>query len=110
MKYVTVYSKSEEYGGPEEGGWWYTQYHPVETKRCRKKRQVREWERKFEDRFCSLSTGASRMVGFDSSVRVDPMEDLDPNDDRGVIYGTDYVVVVESIPYERVYVGRPSYS
>jgi len=29
MKYVNVYEKSSAYGGPEEGGWWFTVLDPV---------------------------------------------------------------------------------
>jgi hypothetical protein len=28
--YVNVYRVTREYGGPEEGGWWYEYEHPVE--------------------------------------------------------------------------------
>lgn len=31
MKYVTAYEVTRHYGGPEEGGWWYDWYHPIET-------------------------------------------------------------------------------
>jgi len=29
--WVTAYEVSLEYGGPEEGGWYYTSYYPAET-------------------------------------------------------------------------------
>ena len=28
--YVTVYNETQAFGGPEEGGWWYTQGEPTE--------------------------------------------------------------------------------
>ena len=28
--YVTVYSATQAYGGPEEGGWWYTREEPID--------------------------------------------------------------------------------
>lgn len=30
-RYVNVYETSQEYGGPEEGGWYYTAGEPVES-------------------------------------------------------------------------------
>lgn len=30
-KFVTLYEISRDYGGPEEGGWWYDSYHVVES-------------------------------------------------------------------------------
>lgn len=38
MKYVNVYGHDREYGGPEEGGWWFDTMTPVE-----------EWCRSFSD-------------------------------------------------------------
>lgn len=34
MKYVNVYSMSREYGGPEEGGWWFDTWEPVASVPC----------------------------------------------------------------------------
>ena len=31
MKYVNVYEVSQCYGGPEEGGWWFTAGELIET-------------------------------------------------------------------------------
>jgi hypothetical protein len=41
MLFVNVYQKQKRYGGPEEGGWYYDAWEPVQ-----------EWERepKYEDR------------------------------------------------------------
>jgi hypothetical protein len=30
-KYIHKYETSLEYGGPEEGGWWYNRETPIET-------------------------------------------------------------------------------
>ena len=32
-KYLGLYRAELHYGGPEEGGWWYTNYDPVLSKR-----------------------------------------------------------------------------
>jgi len=31
IKFITVYSITRHYGGPQEGGWWYDWYVPIET-------------------------------------------------------------------------------
>jgi hypothetical protein len=31
MKFITVYKVTRHCGGPEEGGWWYNWYEPIET-------------------------------------------------------------------------------
>ena len=31
--YVNTYEVDREYGGPEEGGWWFTTYTPVASRR-----------------------------------------------------------------------------
>jgi hypothetical protein len=30
-RYITVYSVTRHYGGPEEGGWWYDHYSAIKT-------------------------------------------------------------------------------
>jgi hypothetical protein len=32
MKYINVYEMFREYGGPEEGGWWYDSFSYEEAK------------------------------------------------------------------------------
>ena len=34
LRYVNVYRIEQAYGGAEEGGWWYNEYHPLSTRRC----------------------------------------------------------------------------
>ena len=36
-KFFTAYEKGREYGGPEEGGWYYTTLSPVSRIRCKAK-------------------------------------------------------------------------
>ena len=31
LKFITAYSVTRHYGGPEEGGWWYNWSTPVKT-------------------------------------------------------------------------------
>jgi hypothetical protein len=31
VRFVTAYEVTRHYGGPEEGGWWYNWYEPIES-------------------------------------------------------------------------------
>lgn len=35
MSYINLYEYSREYGGPEEGGWWFDSWECVESVRIR---------------------------------------------------------------------------
>ena len=43
--YVNVYQEERCYGGPEEGGWWYSSYTPVDysTAECSCDLPISEW-------------------------------------------------------------------
>ena len=46
-RYVTAYRVSRHYGGPEEGGWWYNWWEPLESVRLLspvRAYQGRKWE------------------------------------------------------------------
>lgn len=103
--YVNVYEITREYGGPEEGGWWYTCYTPVTAKRARKKRNQREWLRVLEAEYVHRSTGAGRILGGGDF----PDHDVDPNDMTGVVTGCDYAVRVEKTPFQSATTSRPQY-
>lgn len=45
--YVNVYLWDQAYGGPEEGGWWYSTYDPEESIKCA---SVEEAERILEEK------------------------------------------------------------
>ena len=34
--WVTAYAVTREFGGPEEGGWWFDWFEPIETTMCRR--------------------------------------------------------------------------
>ncbi len=31
IRFVTAYEVTRHFGGPEEGGWWYDWYEPIDT-------------------------------------------------------------------------------
>lgn len=46
MKFVNVYSVTREFGGHQEGGWWYNAYECLETYPVRTEKlgeKVAEW-------------------------------------------------------------------
>ena len=34
--WVTAYALTRQFGGPEEGGWWYDHLEPIQTVMCRR--------------------------------------------------------------------------
>lgn len=50
--WVTVYEVTREYGGPEEGGWYYDHWRAIEEYRCTEEKIARTYEEmkeKYED-------------------------------------------------------------
>lgn len=45
FRHVTVYEVTRHYGGPEEGGWWYNWYKPIESIKVRPCNAEREYQR-----------------------------------------------------------------
>lgn len=104
-RYVNVYALREKYGGPEEGGWYYTTGTPVLSIRCKRaneanRKHAQQW-RKSKD----LSTGRNRIVGGGDF----PDHDVDPLDEYGVEFGTDFWVCIESHPGKPFPDRRPHY-
>jgi len=48
-RYVTTYKKTQCYGGPEEGGWWYDVYVAVGTKKYSSNKVAEQVAQKFND-------------------------------------------------------------
>ena len=73
MRYVGVYNRYLCFGGPEEGGWWYTWYEPIKYFRPTRRRR-----RKLMERLNELYETDSRF--------------------RNVNHGQDEIIVTERIP------------
>lgn len=92
-KYINVYRLTDEYGGPEEGGWWYTAGEPEVSLRV-----------EFGDR-----TSIEDVVGGLLSVFPDN------GNRRSTVYEvvadkpTDYLVVVEDHAAREFPEERPRY-
>jgi len=83
MYYVNIYSTSQEYGGPEEGGWWYTHCSPVSS------RPVGRKIRKARCEYRSAFVLHNKVVGRLGEILgggdfAENGEDFEPNDMRGV--------------------------
>ncbi len=51
MKWVTAYEVTRHYGGPEEGGWWYDWYDPINTvPSSEPEKVVEDFKSRYEDR------------------------------------------------------------
>ncbi len=99
MKFVNVYEASQAYGGPEEGGWWYTHLEPVKTVRARRKRQQRCAYREMLTKFPPLERGKrlGQITGGNPGD-LDSCEDFEPNDMTGVSTLSEFRVLIERHP------------
>ena len=51
IRFVTAYEVTRHYGGPEEGGWYYNWYDPIDTVPTSKPEEmVEEFKTRYEDR------------------------------------------------------------
>jgi hypothetical protein len=82
--FVTVYAVGQEYGGPEEGGWWYTVGSPVKHVICHEHEVV-------------------------SVVRALREEYPDTGKRSSVVYGEDFDVVCHLRPGKGFPEARPHY-
>lgn len=55
-KYVNVYEVTREYGGPEEGGWWYNDYECIYTEKVEKE-QAEKTKNKLRAEYGEYSYG-----------------------------------------------------
>ena len=69
--YLNIYEFSQAYGGPEEGGWWYTCRELLEsnevTNLTRAKATVESLNKKFKNSTSDYSMGYGEHDGVDSS-------------------------------------------
>lgn len=86
-RWVNVYSVERQYGGPEEGGWWYNTYEGLESVRVKTRKQEEAARARLEEEYGILREG-------------------DIYSARG---GTDIVLYVERIPRESHDVARRYY-
>jgi hypothetical protein len=102
MKYVNVYEVTQEYGGPEEGGWWYSCRHPLGSVPIQKEETAKKLIGILKEEFEHIKKGkyVGEILGGNPDD-LDSTEDFDPNDMSGVETGTDLLILVEDEPGER---------
>ena len=70
MKYLNIYELAQAYGGPEEGGWWYTCGEPVESTEVVNLQQSIKTCDNLNAKFRHSSSGYA--MGFGEHDGVDP--------------------------------------
>ncbi len=51
IQFVTAYEVTRHYGGPEEGGWWWDRYEPIDTvPTSEPEKMVEVFKTRYEDR------------------------------------------------------------
>ena len=66
MKYLNIYELAQAYGGPEEGGWWYTYGEPVESTEVVNLRQSIKTCDDLNAKFRTSSSGYAMGFGDDN--------------------------------------------
>ena len=70
MKYLNIYEIGQAYGGPEEGGWWYSCGDPIESTLVVNLQHSIKTCDKLNARFRNSSSGYA--MGFGEHDGVDP--------------------------------------
>jgi hypothetical protein len=96
MKFVNVYEVTREYGGPEEGGWWFDCLTPIKSVRANTKRLRKKVLKRLERLFPNPGT-AGRILGGDPGA-LDSVDDIAENDMQGVHTGFDTRIIIEGRP------------
>lgn len=99
MCYVSVYTKNEVYGGPEEGGWWHTVYALQGSLRFATRQQAEAYVEQAEQQAQQLQLQASREFQEHYVSRYqDASADIEDDFCRGEVASSDeYVVIIEEI-------------
>ena len=111
--YVNVYESVQEYGGPEEGGWYYNQNYPISSKKVNNYAEAVSLKEKLE-----VDIKEKNAVRGSGSMKVqdwakDLPDEWEPNsqqEDESTVYyeGTEFVTI-ESHPAKQPG-ARPRYS
>ena len=97
VAYINVYNVTREYGGAEEGGWYYTRYNFIESKRIKAKfgTPIKKFMKQYE---CLCDT-----------YQV-PNEFKDEQIKRSGIYREETYIQVENKKAEGQTIARPHYN
>jgi len=115
--YVGTYQTSRAYGGPEEGGWWYTNYKLMESKAFGTKEEAEAYAEEMRGKLNTIGandddlSSAKGMDGYADPSNGDPMYD---HSDADIPLGfagdaVNYDVIVEDVSGGHETQGRPHY-
>jgi hypothetical protein len=69
-RWINVYAIEREYGGPEEGGWWYNTYDCLTSIRVKTRKQEEEARRLLEEEYLDLKWGNIYSVLGGTDIRI----------------------------------------
>lgn len=112
---LSLYSVSECYGGPEEGGWWYNNYHLKAYRICRTEEEATKTRKEMQKCVDEQEKIYKRERHRYYETLPDPDETPCPvGGAEGYIPtgwsdGEQYVIIVEDNPGDHETKGRPHY-
>ena len=72
--HVNAYSVTREYGGPEEGGWYFDLYEPLESVEISSTEEIDKVKKELEDKYADQKEGDISSVLGGTDIRVFPEE------------------------------------
>lgn len=69
--YVNVYDVIRNYGGPEEGGWWYDSGEPIESHPVTSMEEAEALRAELENDFPRTGKRYSVLGGFDYDIFIE---------------------------------------
>jgi hypothetical protein len=105
MRYVNVYSVTQAYGGPEEGGWWYSHYAPIKSVAARTMRLAKKRLKEIKPQFSNPNQYGK--ILYASPDCLDSVDDIEPNDMSGIVTGENIEIFIQS--HKAQHTPRPYY-
>ena len=69
-KYVNVYEVTREFGGHEEGGWWFNWYEFLDTVECKSEKEINDMQEKMYEKYQDHAYGNINSVNGGLEIRV----------------------------------------
>lgn len=97
-RYITAYAVTRHYGGPEEGGWWYNHYEPIESVALPEELHIPDISDELEQRLWEMKEELYRKH-----------EEVSEGNIYSVLGGVELSVLSEPVPNSNQTTGRPYY-
>lgn len=100
--YVSLYEQTRCYGGPEEGGWWYTVYRFLGGIPCKTEAEASRLRAVLEDEAEKLAREANRARKEEFEFRYgrDPIAEIEDDFCSGESIDEKFLVTVETVAGE----------